>query len=1227
MRNLRKLTAVVIAIALVLTSMATAFAADTTTATVVNGDKAAVLKQLNEIYTGKDDTNPAVGLEDALEVQQAMMFLAKEFGYKAEADKMTDEDADKALAKFKDAKDIAGWAKKVVAYSAQEGILSGKVDNKGVYTVAPKETVTAVRFATLMLKAMGYDVVKFTEAVAQLKEVEGSKISGTETGDLTRDVAVGMMYGILTAKTESGKTVAENLLAADSSLQAVLSKNNLLPVNGTLAVDTVKAVANNKVAVTLKEAATAAAADFAIVKKGTTTAVAVKNVEKESDKLYIVETDALSKGTSYTLTVNGVSVNFTGLSADTTAPKIVKATSPDTNTFKIEFTDKMDYATATDIANYTWDKNIKTVKAELNDDRNVVTLTTDTAKRGVFYKLTIANVKNSDGKAFTKDSRNIQAMEDRTAPKLDKVKVLNNYLVELKFSENMEKTALETVSNYNISDLVVKSATAYKNDDKYDTVVLETETQVARKSYKLTVDNLTDNAILKNKLGKQVRNFPGATEDKTSPVVESNSSVTSENNNTVIITFRDQNKLDTATAEDISNYTITRGSETLAVISAKSEATTYPDAYKGTKKVTLTTEPQEVGKIYKLEIKGVADEFGNVIKNVGGKSPYFQFTGSNVELTPPAVQRIEYTNSNKVVIYFHKEVDKATAQDPTNYEIKDNVGFPYKAEKDSDNGKKVTLTTEELDANSEYTIVINGVEDKYGNATVNAKSKFRTGATGFTSEIPEISYIWAASNKEIQVHFDRKIEKVPLDLTVGKTGVSVKMVPAGVLDNGKTHVYVVDKATNPNAVLDSEFIIKSKNGNFEDEFGNKLVTLPTDPVVFTGNYSYTNDNPVVDSIEQVNVKKLKVTFSKDVKLTSNGTWTYKSVKDNADTHDREWYITKTSNGIFKDGEKVNIDFRPIAKDFVEFGSWNLGDAGDGKTTKTEFETYLVDTDGPTIVDVKAVSEFTIEITYDEDIDVSGNYKVFMIQDGNEKSDTQIFGSVTGKDGAVVTFKTNTALSVERNYYLYPTASAKDLAGNKESIKDIRWDFAGSNVKVYDYVKGVSVKNATEIYVATTRKMDDPLVNPTAITILDVDLGINVTSTAILNSDKDKATVTASLPFFEGRDYEVTVTYLGGGTETFAFDGYVDSANIIEMNIAANGDLILTVDDAANYTAQLFEVTTGAIVSNTAKIPNDAGKNTFTFTGQTPAVNKAYYVVLYRAEDPTFVVSAELFVVE
>lgn len=1224
MRNLRKLTAVVIAIALVLTSMTAAFAA-TEPVKVVNGDKAAVLKEINGIYSGKDDKDPTVGLEDALEVQQAMIFLAKEFGYIGEADKLSDEDADKLLAKYADAKDVALYAKKVVAYSVQEEIITGKVTNDGKYLIAPKETVPAERFATFILKAMGYTVADFKVSVAQLAEVEGSKIDATLKGDLNRDAAVGVLYGILTAKTASGKTVAENLLAADSSLQSVLSKNNLLPVNGTLAVDSVKAVANNKVAVTLKEAAAATAADFKIGVKDSTKVVEVKAATKESDKVYVLDTEALSKGTAYTLTAAGTTVNFTGLSADTTAPKIVKATSPDTNTFKIEFTDKMDFATATDVANYTWDKSIKTVKAELNDDRNVVTLTTDTAKRGVFYKLTVANVKNSDGKAFAKDSRNIQAMEDRTAPKLDKVKVLNNYLVEIKFSENMEKTALETVSNYNINDLVVKSATAYKNDDKYDTVVLETETQVARKSYKLTVENLTDNAILKNKLGKQVRNFPGATEDKTSPVVESNSSVTSENNNTVIITFRDQNKLDTATAEDISNYTITRGSDTLAVISAKSEATTYPDAYKGTKKVTLTTEPQEVGKIYKLEIKGVADEFGNVIKTVGGKAPYFQFTGSNVELTPPAVQKIEYTNNNKVVLYFHKEVDKATANDPTNYEIKDNVGFPYKAEKDSDNGKKVTLTTEELEANTEYTIVINGVEDKYGNAAVNAKSKFRTGATGFTSEIPEISYIWAASNKEIQIHFDRKIETAPTALTVGKAGTSVRMLLAGVLDNGKTHVYVVDKTTNPNAVLDSEFTILTKTGNFVDEFGNKLVTLPTDPVVFTGNYSYTNDNPVVDSIEQVNVKKLKVTFSKDVKLTDTATYKFKSVKDNADSHDREWYITKVSNGIFKDGEKVNIDFRPIAKDFVEFGAWNLGDAGDGKTTKTEFETYLVDTDGPTIVDVKAVSEYTIEITYDEDIDVSGNYKVFMIQDGNEKADTQILGTVTGKDGAVVTFKSNTVLSVERNYYLYPTASAKDLAGNREYIKDVRWDFAGSNVKVYDYVKGVSIKNATQIYIATTKKIDTGL---GAITIKDVDSNFNVTVSAIsLNGDEDKATVTVILPFIEGRDYEATVSYAGGGSDTFAFDGYVDGSGIIDMSIATNGDIILTVDDAANYRAQLIEVAGGAVVSATAKTANDAGKNTFTFVGQNIAVDTVYYVVVYRAEDPTFVVSAEIFTLE
>lgn len=224
MRNLRKLTATVLAVALVLTSMTTAFAADL--AALAYADKAATLKDLG-LYSGQDANDPKVGLENALTTQDSLIFLAKLFGYNEAANKLTADQVTEALAKFDDAASISDYAKNVVAYSAANSILSGSTQNDKFF-VGAKDTVTAARFATFMLRQMGYTVPDYRTSVAQLAETKGSKVEATITGDLIRDTAVGMMYGALTAEKASGKTVIADIVGDKVDLKAKAEKLGLI---------------------------------------------------------------------------------------------------------------------------------------------------------------------------------------------------------------------------------------------------------------------------------------------------------------------------------------------------------------------------------------------------------------------------------------------------------------------------------------------------------------------------------------------------------------------------------------------------------------------------------------------------------------------------------------------------------------------------------------------------------------------------------------------------------------------------------------------------------------------------------------------------------------------------------------------------------------------------------------------------------------------------------------
>ncbi len=240
MRNLRRLTAAALAVALVLTSMTAVFAADSSSA--ANADKAATLKDLG-LYSGTDATNVAAGLSGALTTQDSLIFIAKLFGYNEAANAMTADQVAEALAKFDDAASISDYAKNVVAYSAANNILSGCLNN-GILSVGAKDTVTAARFATFMLKQMGYTVADYKTSVAKLAETKGSTVDATIKGDLTRDAAVGVMYGALTAEKASGKTVIADIVGDNADLKKKAEKLGLLDAEPGIdvAVKSVKAL-------------------------------------------------------------------------------------------------------------------------------------------------------------------------------------------------------------------------------------------------------------------------------------------------------------------------------------------------------------------------------------------------------------------------------------------------------------------------------------------------------------------------------------------------------------------------------------------------------------------------------------------------------------------------------------------------------------------------------------------------------------------------------------------------------------------------------------------------------------------------------------------------------------------------------------------------------------------------------------------------------------------------
>ncbi|GMQ60844.1 hypothetical protein [Vallitalea maricola] len=177
--------------------------------------------------------------------------------------------------------------------------------------------------------------------------------------------------------------------------------------------------------------------------------------------------------------------------------------------------------------------------------------------------------------------------------------------------------------------------------------------------------------------------------------------------NRVEITFNEE--LDKTTVEDISNYTIFEkygSKEQLQVLEAELDDTKT--------KVIITTEKQKSYILYDIYISGIADLSGNVMDN--NHKVFIGLDSDNiVHHKDFDIVSVNPLTNKKIKVTFNKKINKYSAENLTNYIIKEKYGVKpvlkvIDAELDS-TGYVVTLTTEELRGSILYSIVINNLMD------------------------------------------------------------------------------------------------------------------------------------------------------------------------------------------------------------------------------------------------------------------------------------------------------------------------------------------------------------------------------------------------------------------------------------------------------------------------------------------------------------------------------------
>ncbi len=649
MRNFKKISAVVVALAIMLTTFVPAFAAYTP----VNGDKANVLHQL-DLYAGTSSTTFDPSLDTKLTRGQGATLLTKLFNMDDAAQALTDAETTAILKDFADADKVPTYAEKRLAYLIKNHIMSGSEDTAtGKLYVNADEDLLGGQFSTLLLKQLGFTVADWKESIKQLANVEGAKdISGYASyaaGSVLRDQAVGIMYGALTAKYEDGSaTIIEKIVAAKPALRDIAIAAGLIAAPKNLEVESVtstnlreifvkfnKAVDKNTAetvtnylsntdAATYIDGAPALQADGKTVKltvkdgtaNQTSIDFAIKNVKDESGVAL-----ASTYSTSITL-------------FDAEVPKALSYKFTGPQNIEITFSEPIDAAAST--LSVLVDNGIYGATAAVKSGNEyVVEVELGAALTEGAHTLVIKGAKDFAHYTSLDKTFDVNYVKDTTAP----VVSVEATQTEVTFSFNKPVTGLSTAniyhtySSYKPYALVDESGNAVVADKYYDKVIAKfVDPNNSDNKLPLPAGSATKVVLIKeasagvvvqdrygNAIPEDLTFTVTVAADTTAPSI---SGVTVENEHKVIISYSES----VSGYYDAANFVVKKSDGTVISNSEYSVSQLIEDSVY---KTVLTFTKDLAGGAYSVEVSNIKDTSLNE-NAMGTKTATFVVT----DLTP-----------------------------------------------------------------------------------------------------------------------------------------------------------------------------------------------------------------------------------------------------------------------------------------------------------------------------------------------------------------------------------------------------------------------------------------------------------------------------------------------------------------------------------------------------------------------------------------------------------------
>ncbi len=799
MGNFKKISAAVVAGAIMLSSVVPSFAA---AYTPVNGEKASVLNQL-ELYAGTSDTSFVPSLETSLTRGQGATLLAKLFNMDTAAQALTEDEANAILKDFADAAKVPTYAKKRLAYLVKNNIMSGSKDTTtGDVFVNADEALLGGQFATLILKQLGYSVSSWTEAINQLSKVDGAKEIANYLAYaqklVLRDQAVGIMFGSLTSEYSDGKaTIIDKIVEAKPSLRAVAENAGLISTPAVLAVDSVKALNLKQIQVVFNKTVDKSVVEkieyFNAFNNGSSSDLASGgSVALQADgKTAIVTLGSnFNNGTVAKVVVKTIAAytNDSVVVADTTVPTVTGVTVTGPQTITVEYSEPIKGINS---AEFTIDNGNYIVTNAVANGNNKVDVTVGVNLTNGEHSLKINGTNVSDYADYKVISRtiNFTVAADTTAP-VATVKSVSPTEVKVTFNKpvtNVKEANVLYRHTYNSSlyELAGSNAKVTVNSSTEITIDWST-TPIPLGANKLYIAYSSDTgAKIQDLWGNKLEALSldlAVAMDTVKPAV---TEVKFVDASTLKVIF--SKKVETASAETASNFIVKDSAGKVVTINKPVLGGT------GINEVTLTTSTTNAlgGGSYTVEVKNVKDTA--LVPNV--MSDYSAALNINDTVRPTLGTAKHLIASTKATVYIpFSEVMDAASLVKTNFMkvvnngtaavLGDNDTLTVAADK-----KSVTIVIDNgATAVTDINVVVGAVRDAAGNGL----AAFAANANPEADAIA-IEKVEAIAKKQIKVTYDGRLSSVTaagysLIANGANTGINLSVAGHTVNSDGKSEV-------------------------------------------------------------------------------------------------------------------------------------------------------------------------------------------------------------------------------------------------------------------------------------------------------------------------------------------------------------------------------------------------------------------------------------------------------